>query len=134
MKFIFVILFVISTVTFAKETRPTDIYTAADLYEKYDIRMNLDYVELMNVLTAKVNANIEAEYHTELRKRIIYNQRAWLNYRDSYCELTALREGNTRAVLFYEINCMYLQTKERLSYIQVLTKLVISDTAVTSLP
>lgn len=119
---------------YADQEKPFDIYTAADFYEKNDIKMNLEYLTLMRLITSKVDTGTDVEYYLELKKRIIFNQRAWLSFRDSYCELTALQEGNTRAILFYEINCMYQQTRDRLKYLNTLIQFIqSSDSKVVNL-
>lgn len=134
MRIILISIFFISFVVQAKTQPPKDIIVAADQYEKSDLKMNLDYIDLMKSIDNKILSQNEISYHQELKKRIVYNQRAWLNYRDSYCELTALREGNTRAVLYYEINCMAEQTKERIKYLLLLNQLVAADARLASLP
>lgn len=134
MRIILIPVFFISFVVQAKTQPPKDIIVAADQYEKSDLKMNLDYIDLMKSIDNKILSQNEISYHQELKKRIVYNQRAWLNYRDSYCELTALREGNTRAVLYYEINCMAEQTKERIKYLLLLNQLVAADARLASLP
>ncbi len=134
MRIILIPIFFISFVVQAKTQPPKDIIVAADQYEKSDLKMNLDYIDLMKSIDNKILSQNEISYHQELKKRIVYNQRAWLNYRDSYCELTALREGNTRAVLCYEINCMAEQTKERIKYLLLLNQLVAADARLASLP
>lgn len=106
---------------------PQDIYTAARSYERADIELNLKYLDLMNAMDSLKSMTTDQDYYTELKRRIVFNQRSWLTFRDSHCELSALREGNTRAVLFYEIDCMYRQTRERIVYIQSLNKMIMSD-------
>lgn len=133
-KFLLIPIFFICFVVQAKTQPPKDIIAAADQYEKSDLKMNLDYIDLMKSIDNKILSQNEISYHQELKKRIVYNQRAWLNYRDSYCELTALREGNTRAVLYYEINCMAEQTKERIKYLLLLNQLVAADSKLAILP
>ena len=133
-RIIITIMCFISFVAYTKPQSPKDIIVAADLYEKSDLKMNLDFIDLMKFIEEKILSQNEVSYHQELKKRIIYNQRAWLTYRDSYCELTALREGNTRAVLYYEINCMAEQTKERIKYLVLLKQLVTVDAKLTNLP
>ncbi len=96
-----------------KAEDPKNILEASRYYEIADVELNLVYRQVIQAFQNKIQSSNQGDYYAELILRLRQNQKDWLRFRKTSCELIAMHEGDTDAVLFFETRCLFHVTSER---------------------